>query len=71
MILTKPDVDWSSGLSHTQATQGLLDFFSNHGFFQFVNQSTRFDALGSGNILDVIFVTKFGRFAQDDSACAR
>ena len=49
-----PDVDWSSGFSHTQATQGLLDFFSNHGFVQFVNQSTRFDASGSGNILDVI-----------------
>ena len=38
----------------THATQGMLDSFSNHGFVQFVNQSTRFDASDSGNILDAI-----------------
>ena len=47
--------DYSNVADHS--TDCLLDFFSNYGFVQFVNQPTRISHSGRGNILDAVLST--------------
>ena len=56
--LNLPNVNWSDYSTVTDhSTDCLLEFFSNYGFVQFVNQPTRINQSGRGNILDVVLST--------------
>ena len=56
--LNLPNVNWSDYSNVADhSTNCLLDFFSNYGFVQFVNQPTRISHFGRGNILDVVLST--------------